>query len=60
MAVGFSGELTQPFCAWSGRATAKSRAEPISRSEDFFISVLKSHVTYRRIESQWKAVMKFR
>ena len=36
MAVGFSGEVTQPSWACSGRATAK-RARPIYTREDFFI-----------------------
>src|SRR5437868_13527352 len=36
MAVGFSGEVTQPPWACSGRAVAK-RARPINKMEDFFI-----------------------
>ena len=40
IAVGFSGELTQPFCACRGRATEKRRARPASVYMDFFISVL--------------------
>jgi len=36
IAVGFSGEVTQPSCACSGSAVAKT-ARPISKREDFFI-----------------------
>jgi hypothetical protein len=55
MAVGFSGELTQPFCAWSGRATAKSRAEPMSRSVDFFIvsSTTKLLTAKLKVNEKW-------
>jgi hypothetical protein len=37
--VGFSGEFTQPSCACKGSETASRTAEPISRSEDFFMVV---------------------
>ena len=40
MAVGFSGESVQPFCACSGRATARRRAKPRNARADFFIGGL--------------------
>ena len=40
MAVGFSGELTQPSCACRGRAAERSRAKPRSIRVDFFIDGL--------------------
>lgn len=39
IAVGFSGELVQPSCAWRGRATASRRAKPVSIRVDFFTGV---------------------
>ncbi len=40
IAVGFSGELVQPSCACSGRATARRRAKPRNARADFFIGGL--------------------
>jgi hypothetical protein len=40
IAVGFSGEFSQPPCAWSGRATVRRRAKPKNESRDFFIDGL--------------------
>jgi hypothetical protein len=37
IAVGFSGESTQPPSAWSGRATVNMRARKISKRGEFFI-----------------------
>ena len=36
-AVGFSGEVTQPFCACSGRVTVQRRARPRNIRVDLFI-----------------------
>ena len=36
-AVGFSGEVTQPPCACSGRVTVQRRARPKNIRVDFFI-----------------------
>jgi len=40
IAVGFSGELAQPFCACSGRAVERRRAKPRNMRADFFIDGL--------------------
>jgi hypothetical protein len=37
IAVGFSGEFVQPFCACSGRVTLHRRARPRNIRVDFFI-----------------------
>ena len=42
IAVGFSGEVTQPSWACSGRAAARRRAKPRNARPDFFIEVLHS------------------
>ena len=43
--VGFSGEFTHPPCACKGSETVSRTAEPISRSEDFFMLVLRLKVS---------------
>jgi hypothetical protein len=40
IAVGFSGEFSQPSWARSGRATERRRARPRNESRDFFIDGL--------------------
>jgi hypothetical protein len=39
-AVGFSGELVQPVCAWRGRAMERKSAKPANVSVDLFIDGL--------------------
>ena len=39
-AVGFSGELRHPLCAWSGRVTERMKARPRNMRLDFFIDGL--------------------
>ena len=60
MAVGFSGEVTHPLCAWRGRVTENKRAVAASQKVDFFInvSVLSCNVTSGGNESQWIPIMK--
>src|SRR5271170_4704170 len=60
MAVGFSGEVTHPFCAWSGRVAENKRAAAASQNVDFFINVgvLSCNVTSGGNESQWIPIMK--
>jgi hypothetical protein len=36
-AVGFSGDVTHPVWAWSGRATKRNKAEQASKKDDLFI-----------------------
>jgi hypothetical protein len=61
MAVGFSGESTQPSTepdwAWSGRVKAKTKAKQSSRRDDFFMGVLKLKVTCSKNESQSKVAV---
>ena len=52
MAVGFSGEFTQPPCAYSGRATEERRAMPANSTKVFFICVLNWEGTVTKVESQ--------
>ena len=44
MAVGFSGELSHPPCACSGRVTARRRAKPSKAKPDFFMEGLRWEV----------------
>jgi hypothetical protein len=62
IAVGFSGEVTQPLCAWSGKVTQNKRAVAASQNVDFVIgvSVLSCNVTSGGNESQWIPIMKMR
>src|ERR1700754_2227768 len=52
IAVGFSGELMQPSCPYSGRATEERRAIPASTRQVFFICVLNWEGTVTKVESQ--------
>jgi hypothetical protein len=42
IAVGFSGESVQPFCACRGRAMQRRRVKPRNVRADFFIDGLHS------------------
>jgi hypothetical protein len=44
IAVGFSGELSHPPCACSGRVTARRRAKPRNAKADFFMDGLRWRV----------------
>src|SRR6184192_3338709 len=52
MAVGFSGEFTQPPCAYSGRATEERRAMPANTAKVFFICVLNWEGTVTKVDCQ--------
>jgi hypothetical protein len=52
IAVGFSGEFSQPPCAWSGRAMDERRAIPAIIRNVFFIGVLNWEGTVTKVESQ--------
>jgi hypothetical protein len=52
MAVGFSGEWSQPPCAWSGRATASRRAKLKNFRADFFMDGLRVG-RYRHSGKAW-------
>ena len=52
IAVGFSGEFTQPSCPYKGRATEERRAIPTSNRKVFFICVLNWEGTVTKVECQ--------
>jgi hypothetical protein len=52
IAVGFSGELAQPVCACSGRATEIRRARPTNLSADIFTKILPWEVDGTKVDLQ--------